>query len=228
MDSKSLKGEFMSSIEVLLESDKIISQEKSRLVEIPKESFQTEILTGGVEIIEKIFDEWIELCEEGACNEPFFRPEWFVAFVENFEKEILLLTVRSGGKLRAVLPLVKRKGNLHGVPVKSLEAVYNLNTQRFDLIHGADESERKEIIEAVWKEIKRQPKWQILEMRLVKNDSWLNDLLAVAEGENYRTGIWQMDSAPFVALPQGEDKEKLINEYFSSLKKNFRQDLQIG
>ena len=226
MGSKSLKGEFMSSIEVLLESDKIISQEKSRLIEIPKESFQTEILSGGVEIIEKIFDEWIELCEEGACNEPFFRPEWFVAFVENFEKEIRLLTVRSGGKLRAVLPLVKRKGNLHGVPVRSLKAVYNLNTQRFDLIHGADESERKEIIKAVWKEIKGQPKWQILEMRLVKNDSWLNDLLAVAESENYRTGIWQMDSAPFVALPQGEDKEKLINEYFSGLKKHFRQDLK--
>ena len=216
----------MSSIEVLLESDKIISQEKSRLVEITKEPFQTEILSGGVEIIEKIFDEWIELCEEGACNEPFFRPEWFVAFVENFEKEIQLLTVRSGGKLRAVLPLVKRKGNLHGIPVRSLEALYNLNTQRFDLIHGADESERKGILKAVWKEIKRQSKWQILEMRLVKNDSWLNDLLAVAESENYRTGIWQMDSAPFVALPQGEDKEKLINEYFSGLKKHFRQDLK--
>jgi hypothetical protein len=216
----------MSSIDILLENNQLASDEKLSVTEIPNETLQEGISIGGVEVIEKIFDEWTELCEEGACNEPFFRPEWFVAFVENFEKEILLLTVRSGGKLRAVLPLVKRKGNLHGIPVRSLEAVYNLNTQRFDLIHGADESERKEIIEAVWKEIKRQSKWQILEMRLVKNDSWLNDLLAVAESENYRTGIWQMDSAPFVSLPQGEDKEKLINEYFSGLKKHFRQELK--
>src|SRR4028119_1157822 len=226
MDSESLKRGFMSSIDILLENNQLASDEKLSVTEIPNETLQEGISIGGVEVIEKIFDEWTELCEEGACNEPFFRPEWFVAFVENFEKEILLLTVRSGGKLRAVLPLVKRKGNLHGVPVRSLEAVYNLNTQRFDLIHGADESERKEIIEAVWKEIKRQSKWQILEMRLVKNDSWLNDLLALAESQNYRTGIWQMDSAPFVVLPQGEDKEKLINEYFSGLKKHFRQDLK--
>ena len=226
MDSESLKRGFMSSIDILLENNQLASDEKRFVTEIPNETLQEEISIGGVEVIEKIFDEWTELCEEGACNEPFFRPEWFVAFVENFEKEILLLTVRSGGKLRAVLPLVKRKANLHGVPVRSLEAVYNLNTQRFDLIHGADESERKEIVKAVWKEMKRQPKWQILEMRLVKNDSWLNDLLAVAESENYRTGIWQMDSAPFVALPQGENKEKLINEYFSGLKKHFRQELK--
>jgi CelD/BcsL family acetyltransferase involved in cellulose biosynthesis len=225
MDFKSLKGESMSSIEILLESNRIITQEKSRLIEIPRESFQTEILSGGVESIEKIFDDWIELCEEAACNEPFFRPEWFVAFVENFEKEIQLLTVRRGGKLRAVLPLVKRKGNLHGVPVKSLEAVYNLNTQRFDLIHGADETERKEIVKAVWKEIKGQPKWRILEMRLVKKDSWLNDLLALAESENYRTGVWQMDSAPFIELPQAENKEKLIEEYFKGSRKHQRQEL---
>jgi CelD/BcsL family acetyltransferase involved in cellulose biosynthesis len=216
----------MSSIDILLENNKIASAEKLPVIEIQKEAFQTEILRGGVEIIEKIFDEWTELCEEGASNEPFFRPEWFTVFVENFEKEILLLTVRRAGKLRAVLPLAKRKGNLHGIPVKSLEAVYNLNTQRFDLIHGADETEREEIVKAVWREIKRQAKWSVLEFRQVKKDSWLNDLLAVAESENYHTGIWQMDGAPFVNFPQGDDKEKLVEEYFSSLKKHFRRDLK--
>ena len=72
-------------------------------------AYQTEIATGGVEIIEKISAEWTVLCEEGASNEPFFRPEWFTAFVKNFELEIILLTVRCGGKLRAVLPLMQKK-----------------------------------------------------------------------------------------------------------------------
>ncbi|HEX9930516.1 MAG TPA: GNAT family N-acetyltransferase [Pyrinomonadaceae bacterium] len=225
MDSQSLKRGYMSSIDILLENNQFASDKKLSVNEIPNETFQTEISVGGVEVIEKIFDEWIELCEEGACNEPFFRPEWFVAFVENFEKEILLLKVRRAGKLRAVLPLMKGNGNLHGVPVKSLEAVYNLNTQRFDLIHGADESERKEIVKAVWKEIKRQPKWRVLEMRLVKKDSWLNDLLALAESENYRTGVWQMDAAPFIELPQGDNKEKLIEDFFKGSRKHQRQEL---
>ena len=185
----------------------------------------SDVSIGGVEIIEKLFAEWTELCEEGASNEPFFRPEWFAAFVANFEKEILLVTVRRGGKLRAVLPLVKKSGKLHGVPVKKLQAVFNLNTQRFDLIHGADETEREEIVKAVWNEIKKQMRWDVLEMRMVRKDSWLDDLLVLAEKENYRTGIWQMDSAPFVRFPQAADQGKIIEEYFAGLKKRFRQDL---
>ena len=212
----------------LLENNKQTSQiEKSATVEIvPKPIFQSEILIGGIEIIEKIFAEWMALCEEGASNHPFLRPEWFTAFVKNFESEIMLLTVRRNGKLRAVLPLMLKKGMLHGVPVRKLQAVFNLQTQRFDMIHGADESERQEIIKALWEKIKRQGKWDVLEIRLVKKDSWLNDLLAVAESENHQTGVWQMDGAPFVTLPQGEDKEKLIEEHFKGLKKHFRQELK--
>ena len=71
-----------------------------------KQVFQSEVLIGGIEIIEKIFADWTTLCEEGASNNPFLRPEWFTAFVKNFESEIMLLTVRREEKLRAVLPLV--------------------------------------------------------------------------------------------------------------------------
>lgn len=195
------------------------------IIKTPKKIFQAEILIGGTEIIEQVFDEWARLCEEGACNEPFFRHEWFACFIKNFEKEIIILTVRRGGKLRAVLPFVKKPGKLHGVPARKLQGVFNPNTPRFDLIHGSDESERSEIIEAVWKEIKKLSSWDAAEFRLVKIDSWLNDLLTLARSENYRAGIWEMEGAPFVTLPQGDDKEKLIEDYFRSLSKNRRQVL---
>lgn len=218
----------MASLSISIENNDLNSRDANASAgETRKESvLQTKTLVGGVGIIERIFDEWTDLCEEGASNEPFFRPEWFAAFVKNFEKEILLVTVRRGEKLRTVLPLVKKKEMLHGVPVKKLQAIFNLQTQRFDLIHGADETEREEIVKAVWKEIKKQSKWNVLEMRLVKKDSWLNDLLALAESENYRTGIWQMDGAPFVTLPQSDDKEKSIETYFKGLSKNRRQLLK--
>ncbi len=188
--------------------------------------FQTEVLRGGAEIIENIFAEWTALCEEGASAEPFFRPEWFRAFVKNYENEIELLTVRRGGKLRAVLPLINKKAALHGVPVKSLQGVFNLQTQRFDLVHGADESERAEVIKSIWQEISRRKNWQVFQLRLVKKDSWINDLLALAEAEKYPTGIWQMDSAPFVTLPQGADKAELVADYLKNLSKNRRQLLK--
>lgn len=217
----------MSSLSVSIENNDLkLKGEKSSFIETEKKTvLQTELLTGGIEIIEKLSDEWTALCEEGASNEPFFRPEWFASFVKNFEKEIILLTVRRDEKLRAVLPLVKKNGNLHGVPVRKLQAVFNLQTQRFDLIRGADETEREEIVKAVWKEIKKLPKWDVLELRLVKRDSWFEDLLKLAKSENYKTGIWQMDSAPFVRLPQGEDKEKLTEQFYKSLRKHLRNEL---
>jgi CelD/BcsL family acetyltransferase involved in cellulose biosynthesis len=217
----------MSSIAAVLENNNQVSAgEESSMVKIRGKSvYQTRILAGGAEVIDEMSDEWTALCDEGASIEPFLRPEWFTSFVKNFEKEIFLLTVRRGEKLRAVLPLVKKSGNLHGVPVKKLQAVFNLQTQRFDLIHGANETEREEIVKAVWKEIKKQSQWHVLEMRLVKKDSWLNDLLAVAERENYRTGIWQMDSAPFIEFPLGDDKEKLAEDYFRGKKKHLKQEL---
>ena len=186
----------------------------------------TEVLIGGIEIIGGIFAEWTALCEEGASNEPFFRPEWFAAFVKNFKKEIKLITIREDGKLRAVLPLMREKGSLHGIPAKKLQAVFNLNTQRFDLIHGAaDAEERQKIVRILWSEIKKQPAWDVLEIRLVKKDSWLGDLIEIARKENYPVGIWQMDGAPFIALPEGEDKEKLIEDFFKGSRKHLRQEL---
>ncbi len=217
----------MSSLSVSIENNQLnLMDEKSSVAEAGKTAvLETEILTGGGEIIEKLSAEWTALCEEGAGNEPFLRPEWFAAFVKNFENEIILLTVRRDKKLRAVLPLMRETGTLHGVPARKLQAVFNLQTQRFDLIHGADEGERAEIVKTVWREIKKLQKWDVLEMRLVKKDSWFQDLLKLAENENYRTGIWQMDGAPFVKLPQGDDKEKLIEEHFKGIKKRFWQDL---
>ncbi|MEO7658977.1 MAG: GNAT family N-acetyltransferase [Pyrinomonadaceae bacterium] len=185
----------------------------------------TEILTGGTEIISGIAAEWTDLCNEGASNLPFLRPEWFLAFVNNFESKIDLVTVRRDGKLRAVLPLVSKTSNLHGIQVRKLQAVFNLNTQRFDLIHGADEAERGPIVQAMWSAIKNNTAWDVVEFRLVDRDSWLGDILALAEKENHKTGIWQMDSAPFITLPHTENKERSIDNYFKGSRTHLRQEL---
>lgn len=184
-----------------------------------------EVLTGGIEIINRISAEWTALCNEGASTAPFFRPEWFTAFVRNFEKKVDVVTVRLNGKLRAVLPLSTKRGTLHGVPVRKLQSIYNLNTQRFDLIHGADEADRNSITRSIWKTLKATDGWDVLEFRLVRGDSWLADVLTLAEKEGYRTGIWEMDSAPYITLPQAEDKQPAITEFFKGTRKHLRQEL---
>ncbi len=185
----------------------------------------TEILSGGEEIVRGLAEEWASLCEEGASNGPFLRPEWFAAFVKNFGCKIEIITVRRDGKLRALLPLMRSRSTLHGVPVRKLEAVYNLNTQRFDLIHGVDEAEKHAILRLLWKAVQGHSGWDVMEMRLVKKDSWLADLLAVAEGESNKTGVWEMDAAPFIALPSAAGSEMTINEFLRGSRKHLRQQL---
>lgn len=186
----------------------------------------TEILNGGSEVIDSISAEWIALCEEGASNEPFFRPEWFSAFVSNFESSVEIITVRRDGKLRAVLPLVAKRASLHGLPVRKFQAVFNLNTQRFDLIHGTDESEREEIVRSLWLAIKNRRKWDVLEMRLVKKESWIGDILKLADAEKFPAGIWPMDSAPFISLPPVGDPGRSLTEFFKGPRKHLRQQLE--
>lgn len=213
----------MTSNAILLKKTSADFVETVEKATVSESALTAETLVGDLEIIKKISAEWIELCEEGASNEPFFRPEWFLAFVKNFEKEILLVTVRKKGKLKAVLPLVKKKDSLHGIPVTKLGSIFNLQSQRFDLIHTANESEKEEILNALWGEIKRQKGWNVFETRLTYKTSWLNDLLKIAEKENYKTGVWEMDDAPFVTLPEGENKSELIEDYFKNLSKNRRK-----
>ncbi len=184
-----------------------------------------EVLTGGIEIIGRISAEWTALCNEGARTAPFFRPEWFTAFVRNFEKEVDVVTIRPNGKLRAVLPLSKKRGTLHGIPVRKLQSIFNLNTQRFDLIHGADEGDRDSVTRSIWNTIKGSSGWDVLEFRLVRSDSWLADVLDLAEKEDYRTGVWEMDSAPYITLPQAEDKQQAITDFFKGSRKHLRQEL---
>ncbi len=187
--------------------------------------YQTEVLKGGVEVIDRISHEWSALCDEGASSVPFLRPEWFIAFVRNFETEIELVTVRRNGRLRALLPLVAKRSDLHGISAKNLQAVYNLNTQRFDLIHGSDESEKKDIVRAIWKVIKDHEKWSVLEMRLVRTGSWLASLVELAETDSFRTGIWKMDSAPFIRLPVAEGPKCSINDFLKGSRRQLRQQL---
>src|SRR5262245_29330847 len=98
-----------------------------------------EALSGGVEIIERLAEEWRALCAEGPCDQPFFRPEWVAAYVHAFasEKKLLILTARVDGRLRAVLPLVEEWAFFHGLPVRMLRGASNAHSGRFDLVRGA-------------------------------------------------------------------------------------------
>lgn len=186
---------------------------------------KTEIIEFGTSPDPRFIAEWIELCEEGPCNDPFLRPEWFMAFVPGLEAGVRLITVRRNDKLRAVLPLMSGKTSLHGLRINALSAVYDLNTPRYGLVHGGDDAERREIADALWNALTKSGEWDVLEARLVDTDDWFRDLLERSKTDGSSVGVWQMDPAPYIALPSRENGEQEIDAFFKGSRKHLGKEL---
>lgn len=180
---------------------------------------------GQVSAISQISAGWSAVCDEGASSLPFLRPEWFTAFADSFGEKIKVLSTRKDAGLTSILPLSAGSGSLHGVPVRVLRSAYNLNTPRFDLIHTNDSNSRREVTRELWESIKHDSSWDVLEFRLVPRESWLHDILLIADGEGHRTGVWEMDGAPYVAIPEGETTDDAVKSYFSGSRKRFNKEL---
>jgi hypothetical protein len=120
---------------------------------------------GTAELFHEVADEWRQLCERGPCNQPFFRPEWIAASIEAFASKhrLLLITVREGGRLRAVLPLLEEKPWAPGVPFTRLRSAADVDhSPRFDLIHGGGDVEA--VAHAAWRHLKNLPHWDAIEL----------------------------------------------------------------
>ncbi len=186
---------------------------------------EIELLRGGAEIIASLASEWGALYAEGGRDIAFLRPEWFTALVASFKKKNLeIVAVRKEGMLRAVLPLMRRRSQINGVPVRKLQAVFNPNTPQFDLLHGADERERDEVVEGIWNELEQSKGWDAIECRLVRTDSWLLDLVKISGSRGFPSGVWHMDTAPYVEVPP-IDGANSIDSFFSGKRKHLGKEL---
>jgi len=160
-----------------------------------------EVIRGGVEVIEQLAAEWRELCAEGPCDEPFYRPEWIAAYMRAFapEKQLLIITVRVGGRLRAVLPLVAERAWFYGCPVRKLRSAAGMHSGRFDLVHGA--GDEGEAVLAIWEWLRTRSDWDLIELQDVPPGGAAEQLLLAAKIDGYPTGLWESLRTPYIPLP---------------------------
>jgi CelD/BcsL family acetyltransferase involved in cellulose biosynthesis len=155
---------------------------------------------GTVELLERIGDEWRQLCQEGACNQPFFRPEWIASSIRAFasKRPVWLITVRDGGRLRAVLPLLEEKVWACGLPATKLRSAAD-HTPRFDFIHGRGPG-LEEALQAGWKELKNQHQWDVIELGNVPEGGAAERLLSGATEDGFLTYRHQSAQSPYIPL----------------------------
>jgi len=156
---------------------------------------------GGVEIMDRLAEEWRQLCNEGPSDQPFYRPEWVRAYVCAFvpQQKLLVITARSGGRLRAVLPFVEERSFFCGFPVRKLRGTANVHSLRFDIVRGAA-AEGEAAVLAVWSFLKELPGWDLLELPYVPQGAALEQLFRAAQIDGFLTGYREEWRSPFIPL----------------------------
>jgi CelD/BcsL family acetyltransferase involved in cellulose biosynthesis len=159
-----------------------------------------EILRGSTAVQEPLMTEWSGLCDEGPCDQLFYRPEWFSAYLHAFEPRapLVLITARRAGRLRAVLPLVDEHALFHGLPVRRLRLPANIHSYRADLVHGAGDF--REAAHALWDQLKTIPGWDLIEIRDVPEASATEQVLDFADNGRWPTGKWMSMRTPYIPL----------------------------
>jgi CelD/BcsL family acetyltransferase involved in cellulose biosynthesis len=158
---------------------------------------------GTADLIDQIAEEWRQLCQEGPCNMPFYRPEWIAAAVRAFaaKQRILLLTVRDGSRLRAVLPLVEQKGRA-GVRLQSANII-----PRFEFVHGdmpgagpGDRPDLAEVLRAAWQHLRSLPGWDVIELINVPQGGAAEQFFAVAKDDGFPAYCYEYARSPYIPL----------------------------
>ena len=179
---------------------------------------------GGADIITPLAEEWRRLCDEGPSDEPFYRPEWIRAYVRAFEptKKLMVITARTGGRLKAVLPLIRERTLLCGFPVTQLRSAANCHSYRFDAARGAG-IEGDEAVVAIWNFLKHRPGWDVLQLCYVPQSGAIERLSDAAERDGFPTGRWETMRSPYIPLSNlPRDKEP----WLSSDSANFRDSMR--
>lgn len=163
--------------------------------------FQVHSEWGSVQLVESLAGEWRELCQEGPCDEPFYRPEWISAAVTAFagQQRLLLITVRKGSRLRAVLPLIEHRGRAAAVAGTCLRSASLI--PRFDVIHGADD-DLADSIENLWQHLRNVPGWGAIELVNIPQGGAAEALLAAAGRENFPTCCYEYARSPYIPLAE--------------------------
>jgi CelD/BcsL family acetyltransferase involved in cellulose biosynthesis len=196
---------------------------KARLrVSMPVRKVRAEV--GGIELLERLAENAQQLCQEASIREPFYGLDWNEAYFRAFspKSKLVLITVWEDKRLRAFLPLILKTGFACGLPVRKLTSCANVHSGRFDLVccRGAD---REEVLRAMWGEIQKFGRWDVLDLPFVLEGSGIDELLQIAERDGFsvaRKFAWRALYAEIQEQP-GEE-----HPWLGNTKRKFRANLR--
>lgn len=178
---------------------------------------------GGVEIIDRYAQEWDALCKESG-SAPFLRPEWIATYIRSFEpkSEVVLLVATAGGKLAAIMPLIRKRCWYAGVPMIKLAGPASAHSVQFDIARLPG-SAGEMAVRSIWNLLKQTPDWHVLELPVFPDRGACQQLMSWAADEGLRTLTFLFQDSPILRMESGADGR--LN-WLSGTNRHFRHELR--
>ena len=185
-----------------------------------------EVLRGGPETVETLVDEWRQLCDEPGNDLPFSRPEWVDAYFGINTGTWVIVALRSGNRLVAVLPLIEKQVRISRLPVTVLRAPSDFHLWPFD-IPVANDMDRLSAARKLWQLVQDYRGWDMLELPNVPQGGFAEDLSKVAKEKGFQNHRWEYMHSPCVMLDKvGGVKDPLELVRSKNLRANIRKALR--
>jgi CelD/BcsL family acetyltransferase involved in cellulose biosynthesis len=178
---------------------------------------------GGIEIVDRLADEWRELCDSAANDQPFYRPEWIRAYLRAYvpDAKVLIITAALNGRLSLVLSLVEEWSPFSKVPLRKLRSPVNFWAGRFYAIRRLG-PEGDAAMFATWEHLRKSAGWDLLQFRDAPEGGTMSLLAAAARADGFR--VIQQNDKPSPYLPVPSDPELLKQMPLNSrLRRELRQ-----
>lgn len=168
----------------------------------PGSDLSVRIQTGRAELVQTLASPWRALCDE-STHEIFYRPEWAQAYLTAFAPSamVTIISVWNGQHLRAILPLLRERRWITGLPAIALTLPANVHCARagFPVCPG---EEGASVLRALWQSLKSLPGWQLIDVSHVLEGSGLDRIAELARAEDFP--VARKRTSQTLYLPIGE------------------------
>jgi CelD/BcsL family acetyltransferase involved in cellulose biosynthesis len=194
---------------------------------IPGTKLSVRVQRGGPELIEQVAGEWRRLCDESGDEEVFYRPEWAQAYLQAFEPtaDLFILSAWSGEKLRGILPLVRRRIVMSGLPAAQLTLPANVHSLRASLTVCAGE-EGATALNALWQATKNLPGWDLIDVANVVEGSGLDRLRALAQADGFCTARKRTSQTLYLPIGAPSADKSAQQPWLAGTRPKFRSHLR--
>jgi CelD/BcsL family acetyltransferase involved in cellulose biosynthesis len=160
-------------------------------------------------------------------NRFFLRHEFQRAWIESFAPSgsLKILTCRvPDGRLKAVLPLMHQRSEIHGVRVREIVATSNEHSCRFDMTSEDPQAEGK----AFFEYLADQDDWDVIRIGDVPEGGQAWHLYQAAEAAGHPVGAWESQRSPYLTLPTTflSEEEAMRNVVSSHQRQNVRRRIR--